>query len=132
MQSATTNTLNQTNSQEDPRPRFGIGHVPLVVDDVARATEFYTRIGMRPVVDMGRAAILELRGGTHLIVREGRPEGEVLDLIVGDIDDAHTRLAAAGADPGPITRGHPHDRFTATDPAGNLLAISSDHSIGIV
>ena len=55
-----------------------------------------------------------------------------LDLIVSDIDDTRAVLDDAGAQPGPIERGHPHDRFVASDPEGNTLYVSSDHSIGIV
>ncbi len=116
----------------DPRPRFGIGHLSIAATDVDRLTEFYTTIGMRLVVNMGRMSILELRGGTHLIVRPGPPGDTSLDLIVDDIDETRAVLDGAGADPSPIERGNPHDRFTATDPEGNLLVVNSNHAIGPV
>ncbi len=100
--------------------------------DVGALTDFYTTIGLRLVVNMGRAAILELRGGTHLIVQSGAPQRTTLDLIVDDIDDTRRVLQAAGANPSIITRGNPHDRFTATDPEGNILVVNSNHAIGPV
>lgn len=116
----------------DPRPRFGIGHLSMEAADVAGLTRFYTTIGMRLVVDMGRMSILELRGGTHLILRAGRPGTGSLDLIVDDIDETRAVLDAAGAEPTEIVRGNPHDRFTATDPEGNALVVNSNHAIGPV
>ncbi len=119
-------------ASSDPRPRFAIGHVPLAVGDVDTMTEFYTNIGMRLVVNMGRASIIELMGGTHIILQEGRPGSGSLDLIVNDIDDTWSVMEAAGANPTRIQRGSPHDRFIATDPEGNTLHISSTHAIGPV
>jgi len=87
---------------------------------------------MRLVVNMGRVSILELRGGTHIVVRSGEPGTATLDLIVDDIDETRSVLAAAGADPGSIQRGNPHARFIATDPEGNTLVVNSNHAIGPV
>lgn len=128
---------NQPNPSADQRPRFGIGHVGLPVDDVTKSADFYQNVGMRLILNMGRAAILELRGGTHLIISEGRiSEGNTkagsLDLIVDDIDETHTVLASAGANPSNIKRGNPHDQFTAIDPSGNLLVVNSNHAMGPV
>ena len=120
------------NGQDDPRPRFAIGHMAITAQDVTRLTEFYSNLGMRQIMNSGQFAILELRGGTHLIVQHG-PAGQAsLDLIVDDIDDVHTDLSTAGVVPSPIRRGHPHDQFQATDPEGNRLTISSNHAMGVV
>lgn len=127
-----TRSHSATDNTPDQRPRFGIGHMGMPVSDVQRLTDFYSKTGMRLVVDMGRAAILELRGGTHLILQPGEPGTTTLDLIVDDIDETREVLAAAGADPGPIQRGNPHDRFIATDPEGNTLVVNSNHAMGVV
>lgn len=129
-----TNIAPATTSPDpvDQRPRFGIGHIAFPATDVSELVDFYTTIGMRLVVNMGRAAILELRGGTHLILQQSSDANGTLDLIVDDIDDTRATLEAAGGNPGSITRGHPHDRFTATDPQGNTLLINSNHAIGPV
>ena len=121
-----------TEATRDQLPRFGIGHVSMTAADVGFLARFYESIGMRLVVDMGRMAILELRGGTHLVVVSGESGAATLDLIVDDVDRTRAILEAAGADPTPIVRGNPHDRFTATDPEGNRLVINSNHAIGPV
>lgn len=137
--STTSSQLSQTLPKSagapaaDERPRFGIGHIGLGVSDVDRSAAFYRDIGMRPIANMGRAAIVELRGGTHLIVQktnDARPGS--LDLIVDDIDETHSVLAALGAQPTRIERGNPHDRFTAVDPDGNVLVVNSNHAMGAV
>lgn len=130
---ATAQTQEVVSDEEvDNRPRFGIGHLALAASDVGALSKFYTSIGMRRVVDMDRFAILELRGGTHLILQAGRPGAASLDLIVDEIDETRNVMRAAGAEVGDITRGHPHDRFVATDPEGNTLIINSNHAIGPV
>ncbi len=127
-------TRNNQSTQPDQGqlPRFAIGHISMNAADVSALAEFYTTVGMRPVVDMGRMAILELRGGTHLVLQAGEGGTSTLDLMVDDIDDAHAALADAGAEPSAITRGNPHDRFVATDPEGNTLVVASSHAQGPV
>ena len=120
------------NPDEDLRPRFGIGHVAITATDVDTMTDFYTAIGMRLVVNMGRMSIVELRGGTHLIIQSGAAGVASLDLIVDDIDETRAVLEAQGASPSAIQRGNPHDRFSATDPEGNTLIVNSNHAIGEV
>lgn len=132
MTTTTTDVESALNNPIDERPRFGIGHVSIPVADVDSLTDFYTAIGMRLVVNMGRMSILELRGGTHLILSLGEPAPSTLDLIVDDIDETREILEAAGADPTAIQRGNPHDRFVATDPEGNTLVVASNHAIGPV
>jgi catechol 2,3-dioxygenase-like lactoylglutathione lyase family enzyme len=117
---------------EDRRPRFGIGHMSITTADVDTLTNFYTTIGMRLVVNMGRMSIVELRGGTHLIIQAGEPGVASLDLIVDDIDETRAVLEAEGAAPTIIQRGNPHDRLVATDPEGNTLVVNSNHAIGEV
>ncbi len=97
--------------------------------DIQSLASFYTEIGMRLVVDMGRTAILELRGGTHLVLHSGQPGQGSLDLIVDDIDETRDILEATGAEVTPIQRGNPHDQFNATDPEGNVLIVNSNHAI---
>ena len=117
---------------QDLRPRFGIGHVVITASDVDALTNFYRTIGMRLVVNMGRMSIVELRGGTHLIIQSGEAGGASLDLIVDDIDETRAVLQAEGASPSTIKRGNPHNRFFATDPEGNTLIVNSNHAIGVV
>lgn len=127
-----TDTTTTTETPLDRLPRFAVGHLAIEVDDVDRLTDFYTSVGLRFVVNIGRASILELRGGTHLILQAGRGGQATLDVIVDDIDETHAVLQTAGADVTSIRRGNPHDRFVATDPEGNTLMVNSTHAIGLV
>ena len=96
------------------------------------AASFYIEIGMRPVVTMGHMAIIELLGGTHIVISSGPAGGQQLDLIVDDIDETSAIVAAANGTPSEIRRGSPHSTFVATDPEGNQLTIHSTHAIGPV
>ena len=132
MKTSTEINPSAARSSEDRRPRFGIGHVSITAADIDVMTDFYTAIGLRLVVNMGRASIVELRGGTHLVMHSGEPGAASLDFIVEDIDETRALLEANGASPSAIRRGNPHDSFTATDPEGNSLAVHSNHAIGEV
>lgn len=130
--SLTKSATQSTTASDRQLPRFAIGHVSIQASDVDSLTDFYTAVGLRLVVNMGRASILELRGGTHIILQAGRGGQASLDFIVDDIDETHAVLETAGADVTPIRRGSPHDSFHATDPEGNQLAVHSTHAIGLV
>jgi len=128
----TTDTEALDTSEDVDLPRFAIGHLGLVAGDIKRLTDFYIEIGMRPVASFDHMAIIELLGGTHIVISSGEPGSQELDLIVNDVDEAHAVLAAAGGAPGEIRRGSPHSTFRATDPEGNRLTIHSTHAIGPV
>jgi catechol 2,3-dioxygenase-like lactoylglutathione lyase family enzyme len=124
----------------DPRPPVWIGHIgPYEVPDISEATEFYTALGMRRVAGSGDMAIMELRGGTHLILQEraggggGSAGGRVpFDLMVEDLDATHQTLVAAGLEPTDIVRGRIHGRFEVTDPAGASVSFNDSHVVGPV
>ncbi|MEO0494700.1 MAG: VOC family protein [Actinomycetota bacterium] len=124
-------------TQTDPRPAVAIGHIgPHRVTDLDAAVGFFEQLGMRTVAVMPAMAILELRGGTHLIVRRV-DQLEIgaqasFDLMVDDIDATHAALAAAGLSPTAIERGGIHSSFTVTDPSGTIVAITSSHAMGPV
>ena len=77
-------------------------------------------------------AILELRGGTHIVISKGESGVGKLDLMVDDLGDAHELFERLGANPTQVVPGSPHDTFTATDPEGNALLIESSHVSGAV
>lgn len=117
---------------DDPRPRFSICHVQLTATDTNLLGDFYATIGMRLVAKMASMSILELRGGTHLVIFRGEPGSTKLDLMVDDLDDIHALLTEMDANPGPIIPGSPHNTFTVADPEGNQLLIESSHVTGPV
>ena len=53
----------------DPRPDIAIGHVRLLVGNVDKTTDFFVKLGIRTIVAQTDFAVLELRGGTHLVLR---------------------------------------------------------------
>ena len=122
---------------EDQRPAFAIGHMRLGVEDVPTAYGFFVRHGMRGILERGNFAILELRGGTHLILNEAEaaiPEGErtPFDLMVDDIDEAHRRFVEDGVEATSIERGNIHDSFAVKGPSGYSIPINSSHVAGVV
>ena len=119
----------------DPRPPVAVGHVRLNVDDVGAAARWLETVGLRPIVTMDGLAVLELRGGTHVVVRHVDPPpapgtAAPFDLMVDDIDAAHADYAAKGLEPSAISRGRIHDSFTVPGPDGWAFTINSSHASG--
>jgi catechol 2,3-dioxygenase-like lactoylglutathione lyase family enzyme len=119
----------------DGRPSVWIGHAVLTVGDVDRSADYWQRLGMREVERNNHVAVLELRGGTHLVLVPGTPadDAEVpFDLMVEDLDEAHAEWKARGLDPSPIERGRIHAAFTMRDPDGYRVTVNSSHVVGEV
>src|SRR5689334_14606684 len=53
------------------RPPVWIGHAVLRVADVGRSADYWTGLGLREVERNEHVAVLELRGGTHLVLVPG-------------------------------------------------------------
>jgi catechol 2,3-dioxygenase-like lactoylglutathione lyase family enzyme len=121
----------------DERPPVWIGHAVLHVSDLEQSAEFWREIGSREVERNSDVAILELRGGTHVILIPGAvpdPDDAELpfDLMVDDIDATHDQWRARGLDPSPIEHGRTHAAFSVRDPDGHLVTVNSSHVIGPV
>ena len=120
----------------DTRPRVWIGHIgPVPVPDVSSAAEFYLALGCRLVMSRENLAILELRGGTHLLVQPGDPEpgtASPFDLMVDDLDATHAAYTEAGLDPTEIIDGSIHRRFSLVDPGERTVTVNDSHVIGAV
>jgi hypothetical protein len=119
----------------DKRPPVAVGHVRLPVVDVGAAATWLETVGLRPIVTMDDLAVLELRGGTHVVVRrsEQAPAAGVIapfDLMVDDIDAAHRDYAAKGLLPSPVRRGRIHDSFELPGPDGWTFTVNSSHASG--
>ena len=78
----------------DERPAVWVGHVALSVADPARSHDFFVAAGMRTIHRADDFAILELRGGTHLLLfgGEATATGAPFDLMVDDLE-MHPRTA---------------------------------------
>src|SRR5437867_1565518 len=114
----------------DQRPPVAVGHVRLNVVDVGAAARWLESVGLRPIVTRDELAVLELRGGTHVVVRHSEPPpapGTVapFDLMVDDVDATHRDYAAKGLSPSPISRGRIHDSFVVAGPDGWSFTVNS-------
>ena len=104
----------------------------MTVRDPVAALDYYVALGMRPVHSTTDVGIVELRGGTHLILEPGSPEpGDApFDLMVEDLDATHARLRDSGFDVSEIIRGEIHDVFVLTDPDGNRIELLQRGTVG--
>jgi hypothetical protein len=119
----------------DPRPPVAVGHVRVLVNDVGAAARWLETAGLRPIVTRDELAVLELRGGTHVVVRQAEqpiaPGTQApFDLMVDDVDAMHRDYAAKGFAPSEISRGRIHDSFTVSGPGGIVFTVNSSHASG--
>jgi catechol 2,3-dioxygenase-like lactoylglutathione lyase family enzyme len=117
-------------SNSDPRPPVWVGHVTMQTTSVADSNTFMVELGMRPIVQGDGFAVLELRGGTHLVLlpSEDPLSGAApFDLMVEDLDATHRALCERGLSPSEIGRGEIHDWFTIRDPSGLDVTFNSTH-----
>lgn len=121
----------------DQRPDVAVGHVHLTVNDIDAEHAFFEAHGMRNILKRDDFSILELRGGTHLILRLAEDTVATgtrgpFDLMVDDIDHAYEKFVNAGVETSPIERGSIHDSFTVTSPSGYAFPVNSSHVAGPV
>jgi len=117
----------------DARPPIAIGHVEHRVTDVGKAADWYESVGARCIVRQRNFAVLELRGGTHMMVGKSKEPIErgtpaPFDFIVDDVDVARKSCAKLGMKPTCMSRGSIHDWFEIVDPSGYKLTILSSHA----
>lgn len=112
------------------RPPIWIGHVTLETDDLDASETFMKQVGLRAVFRGDEVAVLELRGGTHIVLlpgdgNAGRDAG--FDFMVEDVDRAHADMTAQGFPTTDIERGDIHDSFFVIEPGGNRIKVNSSH-----
>jgi catechol-2,3-dioxygenase len=132
---------------------LAVGHVVFKVADLESSCEFYSNLGIPPFAIEGGVAIVELRGGTHLLLLEvDQPAGEgVAESLTGQFHQRFSeqfdlmikgkglnelkqyrlelisRGIAAGEIPDETFFGH--HLFCIKDPDGNGITIYTSHSI---
>lgn len=119
----------------DPRPPVWVGHVRAPAPDVPAAIRFWRTVGMRVISEQPDFAVLELRGGTHVVVMPetaGQLSDVPFDVMVDDVEATWQRFRGAGLEPSPITSGTVHSSFNVTDPAGRRVTVNSSHVVGPV
>jgi len=117
-------------SDQDLRPPVWVGHVTLPTPDLPSTREFMLAVGMRDIAHGDGFAVLELRGGTHLVLiaADAPASGDAyFDLMVEDVDASHADLARKGLAPSAIEVGKIHSSFTVESPSGHTVKFNSTH-----
>ena len=134
-------------------PELAVAHLVFKVADLKSSCQFYSNLGLPPFAIEEKVAIIELRGGTHLLLLEvDQPAGEdIAESLTGQF---HERLSeqfdlmikgkglnelkkyrlelisrgiAAGEIPEKTFFGH--YLFCIKDPDGNGITIYTSHAI---
>ncbi len=116
----------------DARPGIAIGHLSLSTPDIDATLALFDALGARNIFRKPDMAILEIRGGTHLIVRRGPAAAPGFDLMVDALPEVHGTLSARGLRPEPIQPGRIHSSFRVVDQAGIAHKLTSSHVVGPV
>ena len=137
------------------KPEVAIGHLVMHVADAVKSAEFYAKLGLRIVEKEPRFSIVELRGGTHILLSdeeadwEGAPASRIgakgpdrkedFELMISgrsrnDLEAYWENLGNRGLAPKPIESDmhHGHYVFQIDDPDGNTISIYTSHAIGPV
>jgi hypothetical protein len=117
-------------NNKDKHPSVWIGHVAMYSDQVMQSREFMLAIGMRHIFSDDSVAVLEMRGGTHLVITSNPDSGLIMssfDLMVDDIDASHRAFTDLNLKPSDIERGSIHDEFMVTEPGGTAIRFNSSH-----
>ena len=122
--------MNKKQIKTDQRPAVWVGHIAMHTTRVTESSEFMQSIGMRLVTSDDNFALLELRGGTHLVIIND-PDSDLIkgsfDLMVDDIEASHAQFVGLGLKPGEIERGNIHDSFEMREPGGSTILFNSSH-----
>ena len=133
-------------------PAAAFGHFVMKVNDIDMSYRFYTKLGLRPFGIYPDLAIVELRGGTHILLfskndeltsslssghlgqRGGASFNERLDLMVdgksrSDLELYRTSLMENGLSVGEIAPDQffGHYYFQLADPDGNGITVYTSH-----
>jgi catechol-2,3-dioxygenase len=108
---------------------LAVAHLVFKVADLKSSCQFYSNLGIPPFFTDEEAAIIELRGGTHLILQQFdlMIEGKGLDELKKYRLELISRGIAAGEIPDETFFGH--HLFCTKDPDGNGITIYTSHSI---
>ena len=133
-------------------PTATLGHFVMKVNDVDISYQFYTKLGLRPFGIFPDLAIIELRGGTHILLFNKNDElpfslssshlgqrgaffNERLDLMIdgksrSDLELYRTSLMENGLSADEIAPDQffGHYYFRLADPDGNGITVNTSHT----
>ena len=128
------------------------GHFVMKVSDIDISYQFYTKLGLRPFGIFPDLAIIELRGGTHILLfsindelasslssshlgQLGASFNEQLDLMIdgksrSDLELYRATLIERGLSVGAIAQDKffGHNYFQLVDPDGNGITVYTSHT----
>ena len=118
---------------EDQRPLYAFGHVEMQVADIHKSGDFFLKIGLREVIIEPTFIILEVRGGTHLILSPAEQAIEAgtsapFDLMVDDVASVHRLMDDLDLSPTQIEDNGIHRYFTVMEPGGHAVTVNSSHA----
>jgi len=143
--------LSETKTVVDPE--LAVGHLVFKVADLKSSCEFYSNLGIPPFAIEEGVAVIELRGGTHLLLLEvDQPAGEGIaesltgqfherfseqfDLMIkgkglNELKKYRSELISRGIAAGEIPEEtfFGHHIFCVKDPDGTGVTIYTSHSI---
>ena len=116
----------------DQRPPIWIGHMFLATTDLEKTATFMRKLGMREIIQSESIVVLELRGGTHLLLEPTNdpiaPGSKApFDLMVDDIDGSRENFEGLGLSPSRIEDDRFHRSFMILDPSGYEITVNSNH-----
>ncbi len=143
---------------ENNRPEVAIGHIVMHVSDAVKSAEFYSKLGLRIVVKEPGVSLVELLGGTHILLTDDETGWKYLPasrigaklpdrkedwkedfelMIAGksrhDLEAYRERLINKGLVPGRIDdASYGHHVFQIDDPDENRITVYSSHAVGPV
>ncbi len=109
-----------------------MGHLLVTTPNLDETLAFFSAVRARTVFQSERMTILEIRGGTHLVLRPGEAGDPSFDLMVDDVEEVRAELAEQGFEVTALERGGVHTSFSVTDGAGLRHRITSSHVVGRV
>ena len=117
-------------TEENLRPPIWVGHIARGTPDLEATRRFMLELGMREIEHGDQVAVLELRGGTHLVLLPSEDAGAgpaPFDLMVEDLAATRRDLEAKGLDPSVIAMEEFHTFFTVLSPSGHCITFNSSH-----
>ena len=132
---------------------LAVAHLVFRVADLKSSCQFYSKLGIRPFAIDGNVALIELRGGTHLLLLEVDQEAredlaqsvtgqfhkrfsEQFDLMIkgkglNELEKYRSELISRGIAAGeiPDEMFFGHYLFCIKDPDGNGITIYTSHAI---
>jgi len=133
-------------------PAAALGHFIMKVDDIDRSYQFYAKLGLRPFGIFPDLAVIELRGGTHILLFSQHDDlpfsltsshlgqraaffNERLDLMIdgksrSDLELYRATLLEKGFSVDAIAQDKffGHHYFQLANPDGNGITIYTSHS----